>query len=152
MMLLGNSRLIQQGESLSPPPPSIVRQQWRALRLARKREDGFHFVGTGFVVKRSDKTYVVTCAHLAEAALVAKNSEADLALLAVDVSISGSTQPTTIDVREGTEVFVVGFNDQHRQKDNPQIQSEVITTVGWWEDRGYRLFASRRTTLSAPPA
>ena len=152
MMLLGNSRLIRQEENLSPPLPSIVRQQWRALRLARKREDGFHFVGTGFVVKRSDKTYVVTCAHLAEAALVAKNSEADLALLAVDVSISGSTQPTTIDVREGTEVFVVGFNDQHRQKDNPQIQSEVITTVGWWEDRGYRLFTSRRTTVSAPHA
>lgn len=129
-------------------------------------------MGTGFVVKRSDKTYIVTCAHLADnpadsaplyadfsyplnahpTALVAKNSEADLAILAVDVSISGGTEPTTIEVREGMEVFVVGFDDQHTQKDNPQIQNGVITTVGWWEDRGYRFFTSRRTTLSAPPA
>ena len=85
-------------------------------------------------------------------ALVAKNSEADLALLAVDVSISGATQKTTINVREGMEVFVVGFDDQHTEKDNPQIQSGVITTVGWWEDRGYHLFTSRRTTLSGPLA
>jgi S1-C subfamily serine protease len=172
MVLLGISTLVQQGETLSPPPPSIASQQWRVLRLARKREDGFHFVGTGFVVTRSDRTYIVTCAHRADnpadsaplyadflyplnahpTALVAKNSEADPALLAVDVAISGATQQTTIDVREGMEVFVVGFDDQHTEKDNPQIQSGVITTVGWWEDRGHRLFTSRRTTLSGPLA
>src|SRR5215831_7272905 len=168
MVLLGISTLTQQWQSVSPPPSSIVNQQWRVLRLARKREDGFHFVGTGFVVTRSDKTYIVTCAHLADnpadsaplyadfpyplnahpTALVAKNSEADLALLAVDVSIPGNTQQTTIEIREAMEVFVVGFDDQHTQKDNPQIQGGVISTVGWWEDRGYRLFTSRRTTLS----
>lgn len=172
MVLLGISTVIQQWEPQSPVPPSIVSQQWRVLRLARKRADGFHFVGTGFVVTRSARTYIVTCAHLADnsadsaplyadfpyplnahpTALVAKSSEADLALLAADVPIAGSTQQAAVEAREGMQVFVVGFDDQHREKDSPQIQSGVIATVGWWEERAHRLFTSRRSTVSATPA
>ena len=162
-VLLGVSTLIQQWEPPSEPPPSIVSQRWRILRLARKREDGFHFVATGFVITRSTRTYIVTCSHVVDNStdaaplyadfayplnahrtfVLATNSASDLALLASDVQIAGKTDETTIDVKEGMRVFVVGFDDQHMEKDNPQIQSGMIQAIGWWERR-HRIFTSRR--------
>ena len=163
-VLLAVSTLIQQWD-LSEPPPSIVNQRWRILRLARKREDGFHFVATGFLVTRSKKTYIVTCAHVVDSSVgsaplyadfayplnahptsvLAANSVSDLALLASDVQIAERTGEATRGVKEGMQVFVVGFDDQHTEKDNPQIQSGVIQAIGWWENR-HRVFTSRRTS------
>jgi S1-C subfamily serine protease len=162
-VLLAVSALIQQWD-LSEPPPSIVNQRWRILRLARKREDGFHFVGTGFVITRSKRTYIVTCAHVIDnsagaaplyadfayplnahrTSVLATNSVSDLALLASDVQIPERTEETTSGVKEGMQVFVVGFDDRHTEKDNPQIQNGVIQAIGWWERR-HRLFTLRRT-------
>ena len=172
MALLSISALIQQWEPVSSLPPSVVSQEWRVLRLARKKADGFHFVGTGFVMTRGNRNYIVTCAHVVDGSAdaaplyvdlpyplnahptleVARNSEADLALLAVDVSIAGNAEQATIEVKEGMQAYIVGFDDQHMEKDSPEVQSGVITTVGWWEDRGYRLFTSRKATLSSTPA
>ena len=169
VFLLAVSTMAQQPESFSSHPFSIVNQQWRILRLARKREDGFHFVGTGFVVTRSERTYIVTCAHIVDSpsneaplyadfpyplnahrtTVVAKDPEADLAILATDVQAPRSAPETATEAEEGMRVFVVGFDDQHMQKDSPQIQSGTIATVGWWEERDYRVFTSRRTTRSA---
>jgi S1-C subfamily serine protease len=106
ILLLVVSTLIQQWDRCEPPP-SIVSQRWRIVRLARKREDGFHFVATGFVITRSRRTYIVTCAHVVDnsagaaplyadfayplnahpTSLLATNSVSDLALLASDVQI-----------------------------------------------------------------
>jgi len=164
VLLLVVSTLIQQRD-LCEPPPSIVNQRWRIVRLARKREDGFHFVATGFVITRSKRTYIVTCAHVVDnsagaaplyadfayplnahpTSLLATNSVSDLALLASDVQIPERTEESTSGVKEGMPVFVVGFDDQHREKDNPQIQSGIIHTIGWWERR-HRVFTSRRTS------
>jgi S1-C subfamily serine protease len=171
-VLLALSALIQQPEGLSPAPASIVSQQWRILRLARKRADGFHFVGTGFVITRSTKTYIVTCAHVVDnsaaavplyadfpypmnahrTSVLATDSESDLALLTTDVQIRENTEETNGEAKEGMKVFVIGFDDHHMEKDNPQIQSGVIRAVGWWEERGHRVFTSRRTTGSATRA
>jgi S1-C subfamily serine protease len=170
--LLAVSQLTQPPEPLFLTPPSVVSQRWRILRLARKRQDGFHFVATGFVVTRSRKTYVVTCAHVVDKSggeaplyadfpsplnahpttVVAVNREADLALLTADVKTFESTEAVTREGKEGMPVFVVGFDDEHTEKDNPQFHSGVITTVGWWEERWQRIFTSRRTAESATPA
>lgn len=170
--LLAASHLTQSSEPLFLTPPSVISQRWRILRLARKREDGFHFVATGFVITRLGKTYVVTCAHVVDKSaggtplyadfpsplnahpttVVAVNREADLALLTADVKTVESTQTVTGEGWQGMPVFVVGFDDEHTEKDNPQFHSGVITTVGWWEERWQRVFTSRRTTESATPA
>jgi S1-C subfamily serine protease len=170
--LLAVSQLTQLSEPLYLTPPSVVSQRWRILRLARKREDGFHFVATGFVITGPGKTYVVTCAHVVDKSaggaplyadfpsplnahpttVVALNREADLALLTADVETVESTQVGTGEGKQGMPVFVVGFDDEHTEKDNPQFHSGVITTVGWWEERWQRVFTSRRTAESATPA
>jgi S1-C subfamily serine protease len=167
--LLAVSTMAQEPESLSPSLSSITNQRGRIVRLARKKEDGFHFVGTGFVVTHSERTYIVTCAHVVDnpsdteplyadfpyplnahpTTVAAKNYDADLAVLATDVPILPGGPETTDEARKGMRVFVVGFDELHMQKDNPQIQSGVVATMGWWEERKNRVFTSKRTTASA---
>jgi len=163
------------GQPAPPPalPPPIVSQRWRVLRLARRKEDGFHFVATGFAIARPERTYVVTCAHVIEkvgtgtplfadfqspinahATLVlAKSADPDIAILATDVQISGRAQERTGEGKRGMQVFLVGFDDEHTEKDRPQIQNGVIEAMGWWvEEKQHRLFTSSTTTRSGARA
>jgi S1-C subfamily serine protease len=162
-VLLAISALVQQWEPLPEPPPSIVSQRWRILRLARKREDGFHFVATGFVT-RSKKTYIVTCAHVVDnsagaiplyadfayplnahrTSVLATNSVSDLALLASDVQIAERTGSN--ERNQGRNAGLRRrFRRSDTEKDSPQIQSGIIQSIGCWERR-HRVFTSRRTS------
>jgi hypothetical protein len=83
---------------------------------------------------------------------VARNSEADLAVLASDVHIPGNTPEVTGHAKQGLRVFIVGFNDKHTEKDNPEIQKRSDHRSWLVEERRHRVFTSKRTIGPATPA
>jgi hypothetical protein len=158
-------------QSFSRLPTSIASQEWRIVRLAEKEPDGFHFVATGFALVRNKKAFVVTSAHILEkvhdpskfyadfappmkahaVTVWSKDSTDDLAVLATSVEINGELEERAAEPTVKAPVFIVGFDDAHTTRDQINIQSGAVETVGLWaEEKHFFIISGKYQGPTAP--
>jgi S1-C subfamily serine protease len=148
-------------------PASVKSQEWRLVRLAEMKSDGFHFVQNGAAIVRMNRVFVITCLHFVDkvseidslyadfeppvhahkAKLVWSDKTGDLAVLATEVTRDVDDQVSIAEPRQGTEIFVVGFDDDHLSRANLNIQKGVIHLIGTWDDKNH-LFHNHDITFS----
>jgi S1-C subfamily serine protease len=156
----------QDSQLLEPLP--VKSQEWRIVRLAEMKKDGFHFVQSGVAVVRMKRVFVITCLHFVnklsgedrlyvdfeppvhahKANIVWADEASDLAVLETEVELNGNVEETTAEPHEGAEIFVVGFDDDHLYRDTLNIQKGIIDLVGTWDDKNHVLYENHK---SFPP-
>src|SRR5438445_4010906 len=128
-------------------PQAVEIQKWRVVRITRERQGQFTFLGTGLIIVRDKRPFVVTNDHVARKArapneatsiciafntnayparVIGSDSAHDLALLELspDFEIDGETGETVGEVGLGTVVFTLSFDDSH------SAASDLISSKG----------------------
>jgi len=136
-------------------PTEIKSQEWRIVRLAERKEDGFHFAATGFALTHKGKTYVITNRHVVAGVsnfadfyaefhppvnahlvkVLFTDQTHDIAVLGIDVVLDGKTETALLgEPKPGAEVFIVGFDESHATRNNLNVERGTVETVLPWVD------------------
>lgn len=131
-------------------PGQVNSQKWRAVRIAARQPEGFHFLGTGFGLVRGGKVFVITNEHTLQKAherygagteiwvdfqppvhahqsqLMATDGLHDLAILSTDVAFEGEGQEQVTNAMAGDPVMAIGYDDQHNQQHEPLVSRGTV--------------------------
>lgn len=130
-------------------PSSVLAQEWRVVRVTTKKEGGFDFRGTGFILVRSGKAFVVTNEHVirnikkklgyekdpwiifnkkAYPVTVRITDEVnDFAILETKLKFEGVCQESIVSAKNGLKVFVIGYSKNTFMMNQPSILKASIS-------------------------
>ncbi|MBI4279637.1 MAG: trypsin-like peptidase domain-containing protein [Armatimonadetes bacterium] len=133
----------------------VEAQKWRLARVLVRQGRGFAFQGSGFILVRAQRSFIMTNRHIVEQArtrlgstveiwaspafapkrahpaeILTADEVADLAILGLGkgVEIEGQARERVGVGKVGGEVFVMGYDDQHM--DVPVLSRGTIVRVG----------------------
>lgn len=137
----------------------VEANRWRAVRIAARVSGRFHFVGSGFVLVRIGKAYVVTNTHLVSKAranwgegvelwadfsspvnahplqVLGHDSAADVVVLGSDVEIEDG-QEKTAEPNEGHVIFRIGYSDLQTGKEAAIAAGTIALVAPYAPDLG----------------